>query len=307
MKQGNRSMAWLLCLAAAVAPLTTSAADVTELQRRADAAAAVGLRPSPYTAEQIVERSVRASGGLQAWRAIKTMTLSGLMDAGPVRDPTPAATIDQRLEKAVNRAQARKVLLEAGAGAAKAAPTMIQLPFVMEMKRGHKQRVEIQFQGQTAVQVYDGARGWKLRPFLNRHEVEDFTPEQARLAEQEQELDGPLVDYEGKGTRIAVEGLEAIDGGDAYKLKLTLKDGSMRHVWVDARSFLQVQVDGARRVNGHEVPVLTRLSDYRWVDGVMVPYVAQTQVQGSPAPGRIVLDKVAINAPLPDERFARPQ
>jgi hypothetical protein len=157
------------------------------------------------------------------------------------------------------------------------------------------------------VQVYDGSQGWKLRPFLNRHQVEDFTPEQARLAEHQQDLDGLLVDYEQKGTTIAVEGLEAIQGSDAYNLKLTLKDGSVRHVWVDASSYLQVQVDGTHRMNGHEVPVLTRLSDYRAVDGVMVPYVIETLVQGAPAPGRIVLDKVAVNTPLGDERFARPQ
>ena len=42
------------------------------------------------------------------------------------------------------------------------------LPFIMELKRPRKMRFELQFKGQTAVQVFDGANGWKLRPFLNR-------------------------------------------------------------------------------------------------------------------------------------------
>src|SRR6266436_1781597 len=48
----------------------------------------------------------------------------------------------------------------------------VQLPFVMELKRPRKMRFELQFSGQTAIQVFDGANGWKLRPFLNRRVVE---------------------------------------------------------------------------------------------------------------------------------------
>jgi len=39
----------------------------------------------------------------------------------------------------------------------------VQLPFVMELKRPRKMRFELQFSGQTAIQVFDGANGWKLR------------------------------------------------------------------------------------------------------------------------------------------------
>ena len=41
----------------------------------------------------------------------------------------------------------------------------------MELKRPRKMRFELQFNGQTAVQVFDGANGWKLRSFLNRRVV----------------------------------------------------------------------------------------------------------------------------------------
>jgi len=51
----------------------------------------------------------------------------------------------------------------------------VQVPFLMELKRPRKLRFELQFNGQTAVQVYDGVNGWKLKPFLNRSEVEPYT------------------------------------------------------------------------------------------------------------------------------------
>jgi hypothetical protein len=36
----------------------------------------------------------------------------------------------------------------------------------MKLKRPGKMRIELQFNGKTALQVYDGSNGWKLRPFL---------------------------------------------------------------------------------------------------------------------------------------------
>ena len=35
------------------------------------------------TAEQVVEKNIAARGGLQAWRAVQTLSLSGMMDVAP--------------------------------------------------------------------------------------------------------------------------------------------------------------------------------------------------------------------------------
>jgi len=92
------------------------------------------------------------------------------------------------------------------------------------MKRPRKSRFEVDFAGKTAVQVYDGQHGWKLRPYLNRDDVEAFTADEAKSEASKADLEGPLVDYAAKGTQIALEGIEPVDGHNAYKLKLTLKE-----------------------------------------------------------------------------------
>src|SRR5437868_9908102 len=89
------------------------------------------------TAAQIVEKNVKARGGLERWRAITTMKIAGQMDAGGKEDP--------------------------------------MLPFALFLKRPQKSRLEITFAAKNAVQVYDGTQGWKVRPFLNRDDVEPFT------------------------------------------------------------------------------------------------------------------------------------
>jgi len=271
------------------------------------AAPATALRPSPLTAEQIIEKNVEARGGLSAWRAVQTLTMVGMMDAGPAKIPAaeyqPAS---QQLAKAENRAMARAALEEQRRNEGKPMK-MVQLPFAMEQKRGRKQRVELEFQGQKAVQTYDGAHGWKLRPFLGRNEAEPFNADEEKVAAQAQDLDGPLIDYKSKGTRVAVEGIEPVEGRDAYNLRLTLANGTTRHVWVDATSFLEVKIDGTRRLDGKQVPLATFIRDYRSVNGLKVPFLTETQVSGVKYSEKVQIEKVSLNTPLDDARFGKPQ
>jgi len=226
--------------------------------------------PVALTATQIVEKNVAARGGLQAWRNVKTLSMSGKLDAG---------------------------------GRQK-----VQLPFVLEMERSRKTRLELQFNGQTAVQVYDGTNGWKLRPFLNRNDVEPYTPEELKAASTQAELDGPLVDYAAKGTKVELEGVQQVEGHDAFNLKLTLKNGEVQHIWVDAQSFLDVKVEGTpRHLDGRFHPVATFLRDYRSVNGLMIPYVNETAVEGVRQTEKILVEKVIVNPQLEDSHFSKPQ
>jgi outer membrane lipoprotein-sorting protein len=222
------------------------------------------------TAHQVVEKNMAAKGSLQAWRAVQTMSFSGKMDAGGKEN--------------------------------------VQLPFLMELKRPRKSRVEIEFANDKAVQVYDGAHGWKLRPFLGRRDVETFTAEELKSASMESDLDGPLVDCTLKGTRVELEGVEKVEGHDAYKLKLTMKGGQVRHLWVDAQTFLEVKIEGTpRRMDGKMRPVEVYYRDFRSVNGLMVPHVLETAVGGSKQTHKISIEKVVVNPKLEDSRFTMPR
>src|SRR6266702_4399830 len=195
------------------------------------------------SAAQIVDKDVAAKGRLAAWRAVQTLTYSSKMDALGKQDT--------------------------------------QLPFVLQMKRPRMTRVEIEFQGDKAIQIYDGSKGWKFRPFLGRRDVEPYSADDLQAASMEPDLDGFLVDYAAIGTQVTLEGVEKVEGRDAYKLKLTMKSGQVRHLWVDAEYFLDVKVEGTpKRMDGKMRPVEVYYRDYRSVNGLMVPYVLETTVQG---------------------------
>jgi hypothetical protein len=263
------------------------------------------------SASQVVEKHVAARGGLQAWRAVQTLSLAGKMDAGGGDSAARSLKIAREGMGAGAKRGHADVVADAAKNAKDAkdkAGQQVQLPFKLEMARPQKSRLEIEFAGKTAVQVFDGKSGWKLRPYLNRNDVEPFTAVEAKTATETADMEGPLVDYAAKGTKVEVEGVEPVAGHNAYKLKLTLKSGTVQHIWIDAQSFLDVKVEGApRKMDGRMHPVFTYQSDFRSVQGVMIPFVLETQVDGYRQTHKTHVEKAALNQKLDDGSFAKPQ
>jgi outer membrane lipoprotein-sorting protein len=257
---------------------------------------------SKLTAAQVVEKNIAARGGLQAWRGVKTIEWSGKLDAGT------GDSVERSRRFAQNQGRLSNSRMEHNAAGKVEPGKQVELPFKYEMKRPRKSRMEIEFAGKTAVQVYDGQNGWKLRPFLNRNDVEPFTAEEAKSELDKSDLDGYLVDYAAKGTKVELEGMEKVEGKDAYKLKVTPKAGRVQYIWVDAQSFLDVKVSGSpRRMDGkmHNVAIFQR--DFRNVQGLMIPYVLETAVDGYHETHKVAIEKVEINPKLDDALFTKPQ
>ncbi len=256
-------------------------------------------------AAAIVEKNVAARGGLQAWRGVQTMSMQGSLGAGGNRRATiPVPIPDQKSSR-------------------QALPTRpaeeVQLPFVMELKRPGKVRMELQFNGQTAIQVYDGANGWKLRPFLNRRVVEPYTTEEMKISSMQADVDGFLVDYAAKGMQIELVGMEKVEDRDTYKLKLTMKNGQAVHDWIDAQTFLEAKVEGQPRwLDGVSHPVEVYYRDYRPIGGLQIPHILETKVlqaartakgfKDPPVPAeKITIEKVVVNPKLDENHFSRPE
>jgi hypothetical protein len=260
---------------------------------------------SNLTAAQIVDKHVAARGGLQAWRAVQSMSLSGKMDAGAGDSPARALRIARGGKAPAGNAALAPTLAGSDKGEA---DKQVQLPFVLQIKRPNKSRLEIEFAGKTAIQVYDGTQGWKLRPFLNRNDVEPFTAQEAKAEAEKGDMVDSLVDYAAKGTKVELEKAEPVEGHDAYKLKLTMKGGEIRHVWIDAQSFLDVKVEGVqRRMNGRMRDVWIYQRDFRPVQGLMMPFLLETAVDGYPGTHKMVIEKVAVNPKLDDVLFTKPK
>jgi len=53
------------------------------------------------------------------------------------------------------------------------------------------------------------------------------------------DFDGPLVDYAAKGNTIEYLGHDAVDGDDALRLKVTLKNGDIIYYYLDPTPILK--------------------------------------------------------------------
>jgi len=219
------------------------------------------------TPEQLLERNAAARGGLETWRAVQTLTLTGRMDVG----------LD------------------------------VKVPFRLELKRPRKMRLEFEFGGATAVQTFDGEQGWKLMPFLGKDEAVPLSTEELEASALQADLDGPLLDWKAKGHRVELVGQETVEGRPTLRVRVTLAGGKTRDFWLDAESALEVKTETSRDVRGEQKAVETFFRDYRrTASGAVLPHAVETQLEGAPSAHGIQIEAVRINEPLDDARFGRP-
>jgi len=179
-------------------------------------------------------------------------------------------------------------------------------PFLLQMRRPNKMRTEFVFQGMTGIQAFDGERAWAVLPMAGKTEPEYLPAEASREAAEQADIEGPLVNAAAKGHKVELLGHEKVDGRDCVKLMVTLKSGTVRYVYLDAVTFLEVKGEGRRMAGGDEVMLETYYRDYRDVGGLKLPFLIEAGPAKRPEKQKIVLDAIQLNVLLRGTEFDRP-
>jgi outer membrane lipoprotein-sorting protein len=232
--------------------------------------ALAALLVSPATAQtvdEVIAQHTKAKGGMEKLKSVKTMRATGKMIMG------------QGMEA----------------------------PFVMMGKRNPSStRIEFTFQGMTGVQAFDGKNAWMIMPFLGKKDPEAMPEEDTKMMAEQADMDGPLVDWKEKGHKVELLGKEQVEGADAYKVKVTMKNGSVRTYYIDAETYLDIKVEAKRKMRGTDVEGETVFGDYKDVDGLMMAHSMENGTKGSPQRQKMVFEKVEVNPTLADSLFAMP-
>jgi outer membrane lipoprotein-sorting protein len=183
----------------------------------------------------------------------------------------------------------------------------MEAPITMIQKRPNQMRMEFTVQGLTGVRAYDGTSGWAIMPFTGKKDPEAMTADDVKEMQDQADIDGPLVDYKAKGNQVEFLGKDKIEGTDAYKLKVTRKNGDIDTLYIDTDSGLEIKEDGKRMVRGSEQEFETSIGDYREVSGLMFPFAIESNVKGSAEKQKITIDKVEINVPADASTFKMPE
>ena len=176
-----------------------------------------------------------------------------------------------------------------------------------EKKRPDLIRQEFSLQGMIGVTAYDGKAGWKIEPWQGKKDPEPLGEEEMKSIVEDSDFDGPLVNYASKGNKVEYVGTEPVEGTDAYKLKVTLKNGDVLYYYMDTDYYVPIKIDTKRFVRGEEREYETSLGDYKEVSGVYFPYSSETNAKGSPFKQKISIEKVEVNVPIADNRFVEPR
>jgi len=83
--------------------------------------------------------------------------------------------------------------------------------------------------------------GGKFGPSAGARIRELMGEEDLRSLLLDADFDGPLVDYKEKGNKVESLGHDIVDGDDAYKLKVTLKNGDIIYYYLDPDTFLEIR------------------------------------------------------------------
>ena len=221
----------------------------------------------PLTVDALVAKNIEAKGGIDALRAVRSLRLKGKM--------------------LVNEGQ-------------------IEFAYTQTKKRPGQVRVEATLQGMTLVQAYDGTEGWKISPFGGRKDPEKMSVDDAKSLVEDAEIDGPLVDWEAKGSTVEYLGPEDVDGTLAHKLKVVRKNGDVSYVYLDPDAFLEIRILTQRLEQGAQVEVETDLGDYEKVAGVFFPFSIEAGPKGATDKQKIVLEKAEANVLVDDAEFKFP-
>jgi outer membrane lipoprotein-sorting protein len=223
-------------------------------------------KAAALTVDDVVAKNIQARGGVDKIKAVKTMRMTGHMTIGPGTEA----------------------------------------PMVIEIKRPDKLRLDITAQGMTLSQAYDGKAGWQINPFAGNKNAEPMSADELKEAAEQADMDGPLVDWKAKGHKVELVGKDKVEGTDVYKLKVTLKDGNVHYLYLDADSFLDIKGEAKRNVRGTEVETEQTIGDYKDVGGLMIPHSFEGGAKGRPEKQKMTVEKIEVDVPIDDARFSMP-
>jgi len=129
------------------------------------------------------------------------------------------------------------------------------------------------------------------------------------------DFDGLLVDWKDKGHVVTLDGTEPAAAGGAYKLTVTTKSGTVRYVYLDPTTYLEVRQTG--RVSLGPDPKTNEMrfnevsftfSDWKDVQGVKFPFAIDEERTGGGITQSFATftDKIELNVPIDDALFAAP-
>jgi hypothetical protein len=182
----------------------------------------------------------------------------------------------------------------------------LKLPYRAVYKNG-KSRIDIQFPDQKFIDAFDGKKAWILFPQAGFIEPTEQSKKETEKAKDDNDSLFPLVVYKEKGYNLELVGREKQEGIEVYKVKMTKKSGTRRFYYLECKTGFLVKMSFYRHVKDDEVLVGILLSDFKNVDGVMMPFRLQVKENGKLLGVGVFYSTIKFNEKVDDSFFEMPK
>lgn len=195
--------------------------------------------------------------------------------------------------KKVTTRQMKAVIEIPGAG--------ITADMTIMSKAPDKQRSEIDIPGMgKIIEGYDGKIAWSQNPFMG---LVEKSGGQLKQAQQQADFYRD-VELLTRYTGWTLKGKETIDGKATDVLEGKSKEGTTDRLYLDEKTRLLVQIKTEVETPQGKVPVVSKLSDYRDVDGLKLPH--KIAVEAGPEGFNMTVKEIKHGLALDDKLFSKP-
>jgi CubicO group peptidase (beta-lactamase class C family)/outer membrane lipoprotein-sorting protein len=173
-----------------------------------------------------------------------------------------------------------------------------ETPLILTIKRPNFIYGEMLFPTSPMICGYDGETAW----WFNRGQLSEpqtLNAEEALIFTRYSDFGDLFVDYEKKGQKIELTGIEELDGQKAHNLKITSQNSIIRYVYLDAKNFLIVK-ESYKSKNEKDFGMEVIFKDFRAIDGVMFPFYHD--ITGE----QTIIERIEMNVDIDDSIFKMP-
>jgi hypothetical protein len=162
-------------------------------------------------------------------------------------------------------------------------------------------------------------QGWSSGPGTGGV-FKPLTNEQFNSLRPEIDPGGPLLDYNAKGNKVDLAGMDTVDGHPCYRLKVSFPTGNSAMYSIDAKTWYLLRAshrggsvmgsivpgNGANDNAGvHPDGVVTMdYGDYKIVPG---GYIFPYSITYSPYGAKVTMQKIQVNSSVDEETLSRPK
>ncbi|MBX3042571.1 MAG: hypothetical protein KIT33_00600 [Candidatus Kapabacteria bacterium] len=219
-------------------------------------------------AEDLIEKSIKATGGKEKFENIKTFSLTADMNV-------PSQNMDINID--------------------------------FWLKKPNKMRLvqNIASMGMTVEAGTDGDKYWAIQPgSTTKTALPDMAVAQVKgqLDGLKTILDSPLMNYKEKNYKISYSGLEDIDEKKCNVVKIVDEENNETDFYFDAITNLIYCSKSKVNANGEDFIVEMKINEYQKVDGLFIPKRIEI-AQNSEVQTKIAISEVKFNPEINDSDF----